>query len=455
MAIISPFQAWRYDPERVPVQHAVTQPYDKISPAMQERYYQASPYNLVRIILGKRLPSDGDAENVYTRASSSFQNWRQTGVLRRDAEPSVYRYSQTFKVPGGVSGGVSKNQSRAERRSFIALGRIEEYSAGVVFRHEQTLAKPKADRLDLLRATRAHFGQLFMLYSGAGKVDALLSSAAAPGVVPDIEVTDEYDVVHRVWKISDASIIASVQERMRDRKLIIADGHHRYETALTYRNERRAGTGTGTGTKTDAPAPYDSVMMTFVDMDCPGLVILPTHRLVFNLPSFSAAQFETESRKFFTVEKLDAGNDNDNDIDAARATTILQRAGQVGTALLAVTAEGAFLLHSPKATGASVFGNLSPRQQALDVVQLHKCLLEGVLKISEDAIRNQENVSYCREAAEALAQVQSGKVQVAFLMNPARMEQVREIAFAGEVLPQKSTDFYPKLLSGLTIYALE
>jgi uncharacterized protein (DUF1015 family) len=337
---------------------------------------------------------------------------------------------------------------RAERRGFIGLGPVEEYSAGVVFRHEQTLAKPKADRLDLLRANRAHFGQIFMLYSGAGKVDALLDSAAAPDI--DIEVTDEYDVVHRVWKISDASLIASVQDEMRDRKLIIADGHHRYETALTYCNERRANdrrapADTGAG----VPAGYDSVMMTFVDMDRPGLVILPTHRLVFGLPSFSAAKFQAETRKFFNVEEVDAG------IDAARATAILQQAGHAGTALLAVTAERAFLLHSPKAVGTRLFGNLSLRQQALDVVQLHKCLLEDVLKISEEAIRNQENVSYCREAAEALAQVQSGKVQVAFLMNPVRMEQVRDIAFAGEVLPQKSTDFYPKLLSGLTIYALE
>jgi hypothetical protein len=190
-------------------------------------------------------------------------------------------------------------------------------------------------------------------------------------------------------------------------------------------------------------------MMTFVDMDLPGLVVLPTHRLVFGLPSFSVAQFQAQTQKFFNME------DVDTEVDGARATAILQQAGHAGTALLAVTAERAFLFHSPKALGTSLFGNLSLRQQALDVVQLHKCLLEGALKISEEAIRNQENVSYCREAAEALMQVRSGKAQAAFLMNPVRMEQVRDIAFAGEVLPQKSTDFYPKLLSGLTIYALE
>jgi uncharacterized protein (DUF1015 family) len=295
-----------------------------------------------------------------------------------------------------------------------------------------------------------------MLYSRAGKVDALLDAAITPNISPDIDVTDEYDVVHRVWRISDASQIVSVQQQMRDRKLIIADGHHRYETALTYRNERRAAAETGAG----LPTPYDSVMMTFVDMDLPeqarpdkdrptGLVILPTHRLVFGLPSFSADQFQTQARIFFNIEEVDPG------IDAARAVAILQNAGHAGTALLAVTAERAFLLHTPKAIGTALFGKLSLRQQALDVVQLHRCLLESVLKISEEAIRHQENVSYCREAAEALSQVRSGKVQVAFLMNPARMAQVRDIAFADQVLPQKSTDFYPKLLSGLTIYALD
>jgi hypothetical protein len=185
------------------------------------------------------------------------------------------------------------------------------------------------------------------------------------------------------------------------------------------------------------------------DKDQPGLVILPTHRLVFGLPSFSAARFQEEAKKFFNLEEVDPG------IDATRATAILQNAGRAGTALLVVTAGRAFLLHTPKAIGTPVFGNLSLSQQALDVVQLHKCLLEGVLNISEEAIRNQENVTYCREASEALAQVQNGKVQAAFLMNPAKIQQVRDIAFAGQVLPQKSTDFYPKLLSGLTIYALE
>ncbi len=439
MAKIYPFQALRYTPQAGPLASLVTQPYDKISPAMQARYLALSPYNLVHLILGERKPEDNQAGNVYTRAAAYLNDWIARGVLARDAVPAIFPYFQDFTVPD--------TGERLTRKGFIALGAVEDYSAGIVHRHEQTLAGPKKDRLELLRHTHAHFGQIFMLYPDrAGEIDALLEAAAQ--AAPLAEVTDEYGVGHRMWRIDSA---ARIQELMADKKLLIADGHHRYETALTYRNERRAAAeaAAGAGSKTEGSAPYDSVMMTFVDMDCPGLVILPTHRLVSGLPSFSAAQFQAEARKFFVVEEVDA------DSDAARATTILRQAGQAGAALLAVTAGRIFLLHSPKAIGSSLFGDLSLRQQALDVVQLHKCLLEAVLKISEEAIRNQENVFYCREAGEALAQVQSGKAQMAFLMNPARMEQVRDIAFAGEVLPQKSTDFFPKLLSGLTIYGLE
>jgi uncharacterized protein (DUF1015 family) len=431
MATISPFRAWRYAADQVAVSHVVTQPYDKISPEMQEKYYKASPYNLVRIILGKQASGDGEQENIYTRAAASFRDWRQSGVLRQDPEPALYRYSQTFAIPG--------TSTQAERRGFIAAGQLEEYSNGIVFRHEQTLSKPKADRLNLLRATRAHFGQIFMLYSGGGKVDALLESSQTA----DIEVTDEYGVLHRVWMVSDPATIARVQEEMKQSKLIIADGHHRYETALAYRNERRAAAGEA------QPGAYDSVMMTLVDMDRPGLVVLPTHRLVFGLPSFSPARFQADVRKFFNVEEVDPA------LDDARAAGILRQAGLSGTALLAICSERAFLLHTPKAIAGPLLSNLSLRQQSLDVAQLHKCLLEGVLHISEESVRNQQHVSYCREASDALAQVRHGKVQMAFLMNPVRIEQVRDIAFAGEVLPQKSTDFYPKLLSGLTIYALD
>jgi uncharacterized protein (DUF1015 family) len=190
-------------------------------------------------------------------------------------------------------------------------------------------------------------------------------------------------------------------------------------------------------------------MMTFVNMNDPGLLVLPTHRVVHSLNSFSVDDFQNASRKFFEVAEVDPA------LDAARVTALLRERGRAGTALLAVTANRAFILQSPKAAAAQFLAGLSARQQALDVVQLHKCLLEGVLKLSEESIRNQQNLSYLREASEALAQVRKGAANVAFLMNPCPVEQVRDVAFAGEVMPQKSTDFYPKLLSGLTAYALD
>jgi uncharacterized protein (DUF1015 family) len=196
-------------------------------------------------------------------------------------------------------------------------------------------------------------------------------------------------------------------------------------------------------------AAYDLVMMTFINMESPGLVILPTHRVVHGLESFSPDMLRDRARSYFSVEEVDPS------IDAPRAVGILREAGHAGTAVLGVTANRAFLFDTPRALASSLLQGLSLRQQSLDVVQLHKCLLEGVLGISEDAIRDQKNISYVRDATEALAKVRDGSANVAFLMNPARMRQVRDIAFAGEVLPQKSTDFYPKLLSGLTIYALE
>jgi len=432
MADIHPFRALRYDLQRVPASQVVTQPYDKITPAMQDRYYAASPYNLVRIILGRRDPGDTATNNVYTRAAAHARDWRNAGILRQDASPSIYTYSQTFTAPSGTS---------FERGGFIALGRVEDYAAKVVFRHEQTLSKPKADRLDLLRATRAHYEQLFLLYEDSGKIDSLLATAQPP----TIDVADEYGVAHRVWQISDPGVIASLQSEMRDKKLVIADGHHRYETALNFRNECRA----AAGNNSNAQAPYEFVMMTFVNMNDPGLLVLPTHRVVHSLESFSADDFQNGSRAFFTVEEIDPA------LDAARATAVLLERGRTGTALLAVTANRAFVLHSPKPASAQFFAGLSARQQTLDVVQLHKCLLEGVLKLSEESIRNQQNLSYLREASEALAQVRSGAANLAFLMNPCPVEQVRDVAFAGEVMPQKSTDFYPKLLSGLTAYALD
>ena len=433
MARIFPFRGLRYSPSKVALGEVVTQPYDKITPQMQDRYYTDSPYNLVRIILGKPRAGDNEGESVYTRAAAFVREWREEGVLTPDAEPSIYLYTQTFRVPGDNLGAAM------ERRGFIALGQLEDYDQKVVFRHEQTLSKPKADRLNLLRATQAHFGQLFMLYSDpAAEIDAALRQTGPPTA----EIRDEYDVVHRMWRVSDHATLQTVQAKMADKQLIIADGHHRYETALNYRNEMRKQAGSR------SIEAYERVMMTFVNMDAPGLVILPTHRVVFGLEAFSIFDMVAKLQANFEVEDLGSLAEIDGSLER------LRQAGKDGTALLAITSHGGFLLRSRPGAKWTEPADLSERQRALDVVKLHKLVLEGTLGLSEEDIRDQEHLRYVRDAHEAVSQVVRG-ANVAFIMNPVSMEQMRDVAFGGEVMPQKSTDFYPKLLSGLVAYSLE
>jgi uncharacterized protein (DUF1015 family) len=432
MAEIVPFQALRYDAARYPICDLVTQPYDKITPEMQRRYYAASPHNLVRIILGERFASDTNEENAYTRAARYLKSWRSENVLVQDAEPSIYLYTQKFTAPGSAGPAYT-------RTGFIALAKICEYSEGVVHRHEQTLSKPKSDRLNLLRATHAHFGQIFMLYDDpASEVEHLLEQQWKA----EISLKDEYGVEHALWPVSNVDVIAAVQRAMANKKLVIADGHHRYETALNYRNERRAATPSA------GAAPWDYVMMTFINMASPGLMILPTHRVVAGLPAFDLSTLCQAAKKYFSAEPLDA-NLADNIL-----ADKLKDAGKGGVALLAATKDRAWLLRSLPAAEQAL-SNLPERQRRLDVTQLHKLLLEGALGMSEESIRNQEHIRYLRDASEALTQVRSGDANIVFLMNPVRIDEMRDVAFAGEVMPQKSTDFYPKLLSGLTIYALE
>lgn len=436
MAEIRPFHGLRYDVSQVSLSEVVTQPYDKITPSMQAKYYDASPYNLVRIILGRAETHDNEDENVYTRAAHAFEAWQQAGILKADPTPSIYAYSQRFQLKDDPHPQV------LERRSFIAIGKLYDYTDKIVFRHEQTLAKPKADRLNLLRATQAHFGQIFMLYSDpASSINRVLFDDAEN---PQLEVKDEYGVLHQLRRISDPSALNIVCTEMSDKKLIIADGHHRYETALNYRRELRE----------MKPQPSwvraaDFVMMTFVNMDEPGLVILPTHRVVFGLRDVDFAKMQTKLKEVCDIAPLPAG-------DAKSITQSLAQAGTNGTAFVMASRSGNLLIRMRQEKVSTILKELSPRQQKLDVVQLHQILLNRVIGIDEDQIRNQTHVRYLREAAEAVNAVHNDpEVNAAFLMNPVNIEQMREVAFSGEVLPQKSTDFYPKLLSGLTAYSLK
>jgi uncharacterized protein (DUF1015 family) len=438
MAHIFPFRAWRYNPSSVLLEDVVTQPYDKISPSMQQAYYQRSPFNLVRIILGKPEQSDAErGESVYTRAARNFTAWRKQGVLAQEDAPCIFAYAQRFKVPG--------TEVIKERRGFIALGQLHNYAEKVVFRHEQTLSKPKSDRLNLLKATHAHFGQIFMLYSDpARSVEKILYDGAGPA---DAEVTDEYGVLHRIWKVIDPAAISMLTAAMADKKLIIADGHHRYETALNYSKEHAPAEVESSTAGLPQPAyPEAAVMMTFVNMDSDGLVILPTHRVVHSLTNFDPAAFARAAEEFFTVTSLPAA-------DASSYIETLTH--QQGTAFVAVTRSGALLLRSRPEPVAAALAHLPERQRQLDLSCLHSIVLDRLLGLDAEKVREQTNLRYLRDAAEAVDQVRRAEADVVFLTNPVSMEQLKEVAFAGDVMPQKSTDFFPKLLSGLTIYALD
>ncbi len=466
MARLYPFRALRYDPARVNMEDVVTQPYDKITPAMQERYYEASPYNLIRIILGKREPGDTEpqdflppgekAHNVYTRAAEYLHDWRRDHIFAEESEPAIYGYSQTYTVPGTTE--------VRERRGFIALGHLYDYADKVVYRHEQTFPKHKSDRLALFKATRAYCEQIYMLYSDpAFTAEKLIFQGSFPNGFddnpPDQAITDEYGVVHKVWKLTDPNLINLLLTAMADKKLIIADGHHRYETSVAYAKERGAQLKLPLNqpldedervTPTHLPVPTypeAAMMMTFVNMDAPGITILPTHRVVQGIENFSSPDFITKASAFYTIDEIPG---------PSRATDLIALLTQTpDDSFIAVTIDGDYLLTPNPEAIAPLLQNLPPKQRQLGVAQLHTVALDHLLGLTEDKIRATGNIQYLREADEAISLVESGEANIAFLIKPITLDQLKDVSLSGEVMPQKSTDFYPKLLSGLAIYALD
>jgi uncharacterized protein (DUF1015 family) len=447
MAQVQPFRAFRYNPARAPLDRVLTQPYDKISPAMQEKYYAADAHNLIAVEKGRSYPDDSPRDNVYTRAAAALEYSICDRVVLQDPAPAFYAYTQEYTVPGC--------SERRTRRGFIGTGKLEDYSAGVIFRHEQTLSGPKADRLELLRHTRMHTGQLFMLYSDAERrVDQILSEAES-AAAPATEMHDEYGVVHRLWVIAEPESVAAIQKAMADQKLVIADGHHRYETALNYRDERRAKSG-----KVDSNASYEFAMMTFVNTHSEGLTILPTHRVAANLHDFSWKSVRRYLEPWFAAEAFPF--DDDGEKVKAREK-FLKRLGEtreqrsIGVYPSVESRKRAYYMLTLRSGAglAQLLPSVSPLQRELDVVLLHDGILEPALGITPLAVTSEKNLTYEREADAALDAVDCGAAQIAFLLNACEVEQVMRIATAGEVLPQKSTDFYPKLLSGITMHRIE
>jgi uncharacterized protein (DUF1015 family) len=443
MAEIQPFRAYRYDTNRVALKDVLTQPYDKISPEMQDRYYAASPYNLITIEKGRVLPGDSDTNNVYTRAAKKVDEWITDKILAQDAAPSIYIYSQEFLVPG--------TQTRRVRIGFIALGRVEDYDAHVVFRHERTLSAPKADRIELLRQTRVQTGQLFLLYDDPSRIiDSLLEDTARKSA--PLELTDEYGVIHRLWPVDDPAFVRRIQSAMKDKKLVIADGHHRYETALNYRNEGRAKAG-----KADPLAACEFAMMTFINTHSKGLTVLPTHRVVGSLANFDFEKFRKSLAPYFDWYAYPFQNPEERATAFAEFRKDLEGESHGRRAIGVYPGGGSFFLFLLRrdADLENVLPDISEGQRGLDVVLLHRLILDKGLGISAEAVAAEKNVGYEREIEAAIARVDRGEAQIAFLLKAVRVQQVADIALAGDVLPQKSTDFYPKLLSGVAIYRPE
>jgi len=427
MAEIQPFQGILYNTERVQPADVLTQPYDKITPEMQDKYLARSPYNLVQIELGKQQPNDTDTENKYSRAQALQEKWLNEGILRRSSKPSLYYLEQQFTLP---------NDSRIQtRKALIARVRLSRWDEGKVLPHELTLSKPKADRIALLRACGSQQGQIFMLHhTPKPTLSEILGTDLGN---PVIDLIDDYKVRNVLYEISDPGRIERIQKALLDAPFYIADGHHRYETALAFRDECR--------TVTDPPdknAPHEFLMATLVDANDPGLVVLPTHRVVSNLQNFDAAKFREQLSDQFQIKPQTSLDELLKSLKDSPDHSI-GMADKSGIALLV-----------PKAADKlkTIFQNKPPLWDTLDVALLHVAILENLLGIDEVRLREESNVSYCREAAKGFDLVQKGAAQLVFFLKPTKVSDVMSIADARSRMPQKSTDFYPKLLSGIVMY---
>ena len=430
MAEISPFRGVRYNPERFPsLDVVVSQPYDRVRYGLQDKYYDLSPYNIVRVIKNKQEEGDDENNNVYTRARDNYHRWLGEGILVREAQPALYVYHQEFTVNG----------EQRVRKAFIAALKLVDFDEGTVLPHERTHAGPKVDRLNLLRATAANFGQIFMLYPDRENAINALLDAAIAGREPDVDVVELYekDVRQKMWVVTDPEVIHAVQAAMQPkRNLIIADGHHRYETALNYRNQMRAA-------HPDAPpnAAFNYRMVALVSMDDPGLTILPTHREIHDYGAMSAGAFLERAKPYFEVVPVAD--------QPACFELMAQREREHAIGFYAAGKYHVLVLKDESLLDELITEDRIPAWKRLDVTILHKVLLEGVLGMSEHVV--EEKVRYHRDPQGAIDNVDRGEGEYVFLLNPTKISEVKACSTQGEKMPQKSTDFYPKMISGLVI----
>ncbi|MBL7154766.1 MAG: DUF1015 domain-containing protein [Phycisphaerae bacterium] len=437
---IRPFRAFRFDSAVVgDAGRCVAPPYDVISPEQQQSLYEQNEYNIVRIIKAKADPSDNDSDNRYTRAADYLNGWIESGALKQDATDAIYAYAQDFDV----------GATAFQRLTFVALARLEEFGPPAPVRaHEEILSKPMLDRLNLKKAIAADLGLVFMLYEDKiGIADEIIENAMAGQTLLDF--IDDQDVRHRLFGITAEEDVGAIVQMMTDKSCIIADGHHRYTTGLTYSKE-----------STNPAAKYQ--MLAFTNICHEGLIVLATHRLVANLEAFDMAKLLADLERSFEVTKLSFNDSAGAKADARQKMLDQMKARHDN-------GEKAFGIYGPDKAfylavlkdHASMDAAVPDKSEAygsLDVAVLHKLILEQILGIDEKRRANGENLQYVKDTPnaidESIAQVDAGEKQAAFFMNPIKMSQLIDVTDAGERMPQKSTYFYPKMYTGLTINKL-
>jgi uncharacterized protein (DUF1015 family) len=438
MAEVLPFRALRYAASRGrALGQLLAPPYDQVSQEQRDELLRRSPHNVIHLTLGEDRAGDGPGENRYTRAGGYLRQWIAEGVVRRDPTPAIYPLEESFWSPDGRD---------LRRRGFVAAVRLHEFSEGIIVPHEKTLIAPKADRLENMRRVKANVSPLFGLYRDDGAATAGMLDEATQGD-PTAETDTDDGVHHRLWRCEDPALVRRFQELVAPRRVFIADGHHRYETALVYRRQLEAETPGLPGF-----GGHHYVLMLLCPMNDPGLFMFATHRLLFGLPGFSVAKLVAALEPWFRVELLD--EDLRRPAGRAWAISKLAEHGGKSSTFLVVTAEDRRARVVTLRDEADLSGAGLPRSAALrmlDVTVLHSVVLQQILGLSPAAQENQENLTYVRDAGEAVSRVLSGEHQVGFLLNPTPMWQVEALGDAGETMPQKSTLFYPRIWSGLAM----
>jgi uncharacterized protein (DUF1015 family) len=441
MADIRPLRGLRYNSEKAgSLSNVIAPPYDIIGPEAQVALHEKSPYNVIRLEYGQTSAADNANDNRYTRAKAQLQSWLAEGVLRFDQEPTLYVHEQRFPFRGQT----------VSRLGLIAGLRLEPWSAGVVLPHEFTLPKPKADRLDLMRACRCNFSSIMVLYEDSELRNRL--AQATNGKQPAATAQEDDGQEHLLWPITDKATIEYVNARLANRQVFIADGHHRYETALAYRDEIIASNG-----KLPADHPANFVLTTLYDFADPGLIVLPTHRMIHNVPQASIDSLIANLERAFTVKRVPLTWVNGQpQTEAIIAEMAKQALENHVFGLYGPEREAVFLvsLSRKRAEELKLTTGGAAAYRQLDVTVLHQAILGKLLDIDQAKVEGESYVTYTRDEQVALAEVAAGRQQLSVLLNATRPEEVRDVALDGDKMPQKSTYFQPKLPTGLVINAL-